>query len=114
MQPTLSSRRSLLHLCVAMVLLAIVFAPASKGQEPDTGRLPGLQWRLIGPFRAGRVTAVAGVVGDPSTYYFGTPGGGAWKTSDGGQVWKPIFDKERVASIGALAVAPLRDGTKTR
>jgi photosystem II stability/assembly factor-like uncharacterized protein len=106
MQPTLSSRRSLLHLCVAMVLLAIVFAPPSKGQEPDTGRLPGLQWRLIGPFRAGRVTAVAGVVGDPSTYYFGTPGGGAWKTSDGGQVWKPIFDKERVASIGALAVAP--------
>jgi photosystem II stability/assembly factor-like uncharacterized protein len=52
------------------------------------------------------VTAVAAVPGDPSTYYFGTPGGGAWKTSDGGQVWKPIFDKERVASIGALAGAP--------
>ncbi|MHB8499415.1 MAG: hypothetical protein ACYDCG_05425 [Candidatus Acidiferrales bacterium] len=43
---------------------------------------------------------------DPKIFYFGTPGGGAWKTSDGGQVWKPSFDKERVASIGALTVAP--------
>ena len=106
MQPTSSRRRSVLQLCVVMVLLAIFLPPVSKGQEPDTGRLPGLQWRLIGPFRAGRVTAVAGVPGDPSIYYFGTPGGGAWKTSDAGQVWKPIFDKERVASVGALAVAP--------
>ncbi len=106
MQPTISSRRSLLQLCVVTVLLGTAFPPTSKGQEPDTGRLPGLQWRLIGPFRAGRVTAVAGVPNDPNIFYFGTPGGGAWKTSDGGQVWKPSFDKERVASIGALTVAP--------
>src|SRR5438445_12889523 len=101
MQPTLSSRRFLLQLCVAMVL-AIVFAPASKGQEPDTGRLPGLQWRLIGPFRAGRVTAVAGVVGDPSTYYFGTPGGGSWKSTVGVQVWYAVFCKDTVSSDGEL------------
>ncbi len=75
-------------------------------QEPiESKLLSGMQWRLIGPFRAGRVTAVAGAA-DPNTYYFGTPGGGVWKTTDGGQVWHPIFDKERVASIGALAVAP--------
>ena len=65
-----------------------------------------MQWRLIGPFRGGRVTAVAGVPGDPTTYYFGTPGGGIWKTTDGGQVWRPIFDQERLASVGAIAVAP--------
>ena len=65
-----------------------------------------MQWRLIGPFRAGRVTAVAGVPGHPDIYYFGTPGGGVWKTANSGQVWRPIFDGERVASIGALAVAP--------
>ena len=59
-----------------------------------------MRWRLIGPFRAGRVTVVAGAA-DPNIYYFGTPGGGVWKTTDGGQVWRPIFDKERVASIGA-------------
>ena len=100
------SRRSLLQLSVVMIVLASFFPSVCRGQEPDTAALPGLHWRLIGPFRAGRVTAVAGVPGDPSTYYFGTPGGGAWKTTDGGQVWKPIFDKERVASVGALAVAP--------
>ena len=104
-QPTLSSRRSLLQ-CMVMLLLVTVVTAVFNGQEPDTAKFPGLQWRLIGPFRAGRVTAVAGVPGDPNTYYFGTPGGGVWKTSDAGQVWHPIFDKERVASIGALAVAP--------
>ncbi len=106
MQPTLDSRRSLLQLCLAVFLFTAVFPLISNAQEPNATRLPGLQWRLIGPFRAGRVTAVAGVPGDSNTYYFGTPGGGAWKTSDGGQVWQPIFDKERVSSIGALAVAP--------
>ena len=64
-----------------------------------------MQWRQIGPFRAGRVTAVTGVPGKPAVYYMGTAGGGAWKTTDGGMVWKPIFDQQHVASIGAMAVA---------
>jgi len=66
----------------------------------------GLRWRLIGPFRGGRAVAVAGVPGDSTTFYFGAVNGGVWKTNDGGVVWTPIFDKEPVASIGALAVAP--------
>ncbi len=65
-----------------------------------------MQWRMIGPFRAGKVNAVAGVPGNPGVYYFAADGGGVWKTTDGGTVWKPIFDKEPVASIGALALAP--------
>jgi len=65
-----------------------------------------MKWRLIGPFRGGRVTSVAGVPQERDTYYFGTPGGGVWKTTDGGQVWRPIFDSIPVPSIGALAVAP--------
>ena len=65
-----------------------------------------MQWRMIGPFRAGKVNAVAGVPGNPGVYYFGADGGGVWKTTDGGTVWKPIFDKEPIASIGALALAP--------
>jgi photosystem II stability/assembly factor-like uncharacterized protein len=72
----------------------------------DPSLYSAMRWRLLGPHRAGRVSAVAGIAGDPSTYYMGTPGGGVWKTGDGGQVWKPIFDAERVASIGAVAVAP--------
>lgn len=65
-----------------------------------------MKWRLIGPFRGGRVTAVAGVPQEPETYYFGTPGGGVWKTTDSGQVWRPIFDSVPVPSVGAVAVAP--------
>jgi photosystem II stability/assembly factor-like uncharacterized protein len=66
----------------------------------------GLKWRLIGPFRGGRVVAVAGVPGDSATFYFGAVNGGIWKTSDAGTVWKPIFDDQPVGSIGAIAVAP--------
>jgi photosystem II stability/assembly factor-like uncharacterized protein len=66
----------------------------------------GLQYRLVGPFRGGRVLAVTGVSGDASTYYFGGASSGVWKTSDAGATWKPLFDKESTASIGAIAVAP--------
>jgi photosystem II stability/assembly factor-like uncharacterized protein len=87
------------------ILPVALWSQLSSQEAIDSKLFSGMQWRLIGPFRAGRVTAVAGAT-DPNTYYFGTPGGGVWKTTDGGQVWRPIFDKERVASIGALAVAP--------
>lgn len=65
-----------------------------------------MRWRLVGPFRAGRVSAVAGVPGDASTYYEGNPEGGVFQTTSGGTVWTPIFDHEPVSSIGAIAVAP--------
>lgn len=65
-----------------------------------------LHWRSIGPFRGGRALAVTGVRGQPDVYYFGAVGGGVWKTEDAGRTWKPIFDSQRVASIGAIAVAP--------
>src|SRR5208337_3526678 len=66
----------------------------------------GLKWRLIGPFRGGRVIAVAGVSGSSTGFYFGSVGGGVWQTTDAGVVWQPIFDGQTIASIGALAVAP--------
>src|SRR5260370_600457 len=77
-----------------------------SGQQYKSALYSGMQWRLIGPHRAGRVTTVAGVPGRPSIYYFGTPGGGLWKTTTGGRVWQPIFDAAHVAAIGALALAP--------
>jgi photosystem II stability/assembly factor-like uncharacterized protein len=72
----------------------------------DNKLLNGMQYRLVGPFRGGRVLAVAGVPGDPQTYYFGAASGGVWKSIDGGAHWTPQFDKEDTASIGSVAVAP--------
>ncbi len=84
----------------------LLVASIAFAQDVNTQALSSLHWRLIGSFRGGRVTAVAGVPDNPNIYYFGTPGGGIWETTDAGRVWEPIFDKERVASIGALAIAP--------
>ncbi|HEY2346590.1 MAG TPA: hypothetical protein VGH80_12050 [Xanthomonadaceae bacterium] len=65
-----------------------------------------LHWRLLGPFRGGRVLAVAGVEGQPQHFYFGAVNGGIWETLDAGRTWKPLFDDEPIGSIGAIAVAP--------
>ena len=84
-------------------------AAAEEGdQEEAKGPWHGLTWRLVGPFRGGRVLAVSGVVGDAHTYYFGGVGGGVWKTTDGGLTWRPLTDKvkDMAPSIGAIAVAP--------
>ena len=65
-----------------------------------------LHWRLIGPFRGGRVLAVSGVPGEPEHFYFGSVNGGVWESRNAGRTWRPIFDSVPVGSIGALAVAP--------
>ena len=78
----------------------------AAAQQVSPQLFNGLRWRLVGPFRAGRVVAVSGVPGGGATFYFGGVDGGVWKTTDAGTVWTPIFDNEPVASIGALAVAP--------
>lgn len=65
-----------------------------------------LHWRSIGPFRGGRVLAVAGVPGHPHRFYFGAVNGGVWETDDAGRTWTPIADTIPVGSIGAIAVAP--------
>jgi photosystem II stability/assembly factor-like uncharacterized protein len=78
-------------------------APGSE--DKDDPALKAMSWRLIGPYRGGRVLAVAGVAGDPLTYYFGGVGGGVWKTRDAGQSWTPISDKANIGGVGAIAVA---------
>jgi hypothetical protein len=87
-----------------LTLLLLTIAPSAQSVPPEL--INGIKWRLIGPFRGGRAVGVAGVPGDSRTFYFGAVNGGIWKTTDAGVVWKPIFDGQPVASIGALAVAP--------
>src|SRR5579864_2116604 len=90
--------------CLSIFLAASPRSTSAQQVNPDS--YSAMRWREIGPYRAGRVTAVAGVPGNPAIYYIGTPGGGVWKTTDGGTVWNPIFDTAHVASIGAVTLAP--------
>src|SRR5947208_15445101 len=64
------------------------------------------RFRFVGPRVGNRIAAAAGVPGDPSTYYAGAASGGVWKSTDGGNGWEPIFDKQSAAAIGAIAVTP--------
>lgn len=92
----------------------LAFPGLAQAQHPaakQTGAVPtqyfnALRWRLIGPFRGGRAVAVTGVPGSSTDFYFGSVDGGVWKTEDAGTAWKPVFDGQPVASIGALALAP--------
>ena len=82
--------------------------PGAEGPPPafKPELFKALDFRNIGPFRGGRVTAVTGVRGQTDTFYMGSTGGGVWKTTDGGVTWSNVSDKFfKTASIGAIAVA---------
>ncbi|HTJ27235.1 MAG TPA: hypothetical protein VMA36_13830 [Candidatus Limnocylindria bacterium] len=83
-------------------------ASASPAPSPTpTPPYNHIAFREIGPAVAGgRVTSVVGVPDDPKLYYLGSAGGGVWKTVNGGVTWSPLFDKQRVSSIGAIAIDP--------
>lgn len=102
-------RRLLCSLLICALLMPGVTAvtrAADATAHVDASYLDGLNWRLIGPFRGGRAIAVSGVPGEPDHFYFGAVDGGVWETTNAGRTWDPIFDRESVASIGAIAVAP--------
>ncbi|MBX2817839.1 MAG: glycosyl hydrolase [Saprospiraceae bacterium] len=111
----------LLSFCLFMCVTASEAQRKNKAQKPESETLdmpnvptppdsifaPGLKWRNIGPTRGGRSTAVCGVIQDPFTFYFGSTGGGVWKTTDGGAHWKNISDGYfKTGSVGAISVAP--------
>src|SRR5947207_10953414 len=97
----MESSRLLSGLLIASLLAVALNAQRRGGPQPD-----GLAFRFLGPVVGNRVASIAGVPGDPSTYYAGAASGGVWKTTDGGIRWVPVSDSMPVAAIGALAVAP--------
>src|SRR5690606_4107781 len=75
------------------------------GQKYDSTLFDGLRMRQIGPAgMSGRVTSIDVVLSNPSVMYVGTASGGLWKSTSGGTKWEPIFDKNPVLSIGAVAI----------
>src|SRR5215475_1729160 len=93
----------LLGVCASLVRFGMTVQARQAPYAPAL--YSGLKWRMLGPFRGGRVDAVSGVPGRPNEFYMGAVNGGVWKTVDAGRVWTPVFDSQPVASIGALAVS---------
>jgi photosystem II stability/assembly factor-like uncharacterized protein len=96
----------------ALFVLFVLFAVGSPSAQnnitpkPTPDPLKNLQFRLIGPFRGGRVGAVEGVASDPKTFYYGATGGGVWKSTNNGVDWVNISDGWlKTTTIGSIAVA---------
>ncbi len=92
--------------CLAwMGLVALAGNNAGFAQGRGRTAPPVLEFRFMGPAVGNRISATAGVPGEPTTYYAGAASGGVWKSTDSGQHWAPVFDSQPVQAIGALAVA---------
>ena len=98
----LSRSRKFLFAWIVLIACAV----SANAQQPDGEDEDQMRFRFVGPKGGNRIAAVAGIPGDPSTYYAGAASGGVWKSTDGGNRWAPIFDKQPAAAIGSLAVAP--------
>jgi photosystem II stability/assembly factor-like uncharacterized protein len=106
MSKTVTSSHAVHLRAVALLAALAVFAVAAVAQTGSGERNPfsELRWRFIGP-NGNRAAAIVGVPGNPMVDYVGAASGGIWKTENGGVTWKPVFDHEDAAAIGALAVA---------
>ena len=91
---------------LSILLLLLFCLPAQSAMATwDESKLEGLKWREVGPYRGGRSAAVTGIPQDRETFYFGSTGGGVWKTTNGGGKWNNISDGFFGGSIGAVAVS---------
>jgi photosystem II stability/assembly factor-like uncharacterized protein len=89
-----------------LTLLTVALASFALPQSIDSKLYSEMHWRSIGPPRAGRARALAGVPSQPNVFYIGFDNGGVWRSTDFGSTWTPLFDNQSTGSIGAIAVAP--------
>lgn len=102
-----NARRSHFALLTLAAALGGTTRASAQTSSVDPRLYSALEWRNIGPFRGGRVSATTGVIGSPNVYYVGFPNAGVWKTTNAGVTWVPIFDAiKTVSSVGAVEVAP--------
>jgi photosystem II stability/assembly factor-like uncharacterized protein len=98
-----SLQRTVLSIVILFLSQTLAFSAAPKASVSSF--FEELVWREVGPYRGGRSAAVTGIRTQPLTYYFGSTGGGVWKTIDGGNTWKNVSDGYFGGSIGAVAVS---------
>jgi len=96
------------RMVLGVIATAVVLAAVQRahGREEPAKPLGALEYRPVGPDISGRATRVAGVPGDPLTYYVAYAQGGIWKSGNGGRTWLPVFDEQSTNSIGSIAIAP--------
>ncbi len=95
-----------LFFTVSLVMMVAASASLLQAQKVDASLYQSMEWRMIGPFRAGRTVGAVGIPSQPNVFYIGLNNGGVWKTTDAGRTWKPIFDDQPTGSIGDIALAP--------
>ena len=87
------------------LLFSLILSISLSAQQLDLSKLSGLKFRNIGPAgMSGRVTAIDVNQKDPRIMFVGTASGGVWRSTDRGISWKPVFDKQKVMSIGSIAI----------
>src|SRR5262245_886311 len=94
-----------LWLCGSVLISTSPAADEKPASSPEAPLFSAMKYRLVGPFRGGRSCAVTGVTGKPLLFYFGSTGGGVWRTTDGGTTWQNISDGSFGGSIGSVAVS---------
>ena len=103
----MTSRSRAVSLLLGSALLTAAALAQTSARTPSVSPalFSDMRWREIGPMRAGRTRALAGVPSEPATFYLGAVNGGVWKTTDAGDTWHSLWDKQPSGSIGSIAVA---------